>query len=313
MDRVADEFPILVDTDVWKKHVADFKQCLKAAAKVLLKLAGTLESDLRARVDVDRARYRNTSMALVALLVSANSGRWNSIVAEDAQYMELYQLAKREAMGSLELMDSAPVDRVERELWLQDLEQVILEAQKGQREGITSLSREVEAFRSTQRRLGMTRQQISDALELPKLSAHMRLIYDAVVSEMDRLEAVIDEKTMGRNTYIQEFIDFSEFGIGSATIRFTVSQSELDPRPRKNLNLKWFTQNHSVPLRVKQMLEEATPTLPVSADNHLRSKRELTRFLFWLDSTLTDAQRAAAKTWDKPKPRRGATEEGVSV
>jgi hypothetical protein len=312
MDDVATTFPMLRSTGAWRRLIQDYVDCLKKAANVLLDVATNIQSDLMTRVDLKRERYARMSKVLTELLTE-DHGTWRAIVAQDVEYVELRDRAKREAKGALDLMDSAPEDRVERELWLQDLKQVILEAQKEQREGTTSLSREVDAFRRTKNRRGMTQQQISDALEPPKLSAHMQLIYDAVVAEMRRLEGVVDEKRMRRNTYIQESIDFSSFGLGVALIRYTVSQSELDPRPRKNLNLKWFPPDRNEPYRVKRLLHDATPTLPVSADTHLRSKRELVRFLFWLDSTLTDAQRKAAKTWTELKPRVDPTEEGVSV
>ena len=72
-------------------------------------------------------------------------------------------------------------------------------------------------------------------------------------------------------------------------------------------------KDRKTPHGVKQLLYGATPPLPVSADNHLRSKRELARFLFWLDSTLTDTQRKAATTWDKLNPRVDRAEKGVSA
>jgi len=45
------------------------------------------------------------------------------------------------------------------------------------------------------------------------------------------------------------------------------------------------------------------PYLHMSADDHIRSEPELTRFLFWLDTTLDNAQKLRARNWGRFRPK----------
>lgn len=290
---------------VWEESIDDYVGCLANAAEVLQDLATTIETEMVSTEELPQQTLTSMLNDLMTLLtVEDRKAKWATRLARYPSYQTLRKRALRDASNARALMNDFPQTALERSLWLQDLLKVIKEGQKTQVTGTVPVSTRLKQFREQKRRNAMTEKDMYAALETPKLPQPMQVIYDLITDEMDRLKLYIDEKNMDAGEFVRVEIDFSDFGLGTALVRYNVTQSARETRQRANLAIEWFLDGGRKRAMVKQLLADVRPRLHISQEGVLRSELELKRFLHYLyKHRLSEQQRAAAGTWSKDRPR----------
>ncbi len=290
MDRLAMTYPYLTETSAWKKSIAAYGTFLLRIVTMLRTMTD----------DIVKGEQSSDNVLQIKKLLTDN-GEWTMHIEADPSYINERDEAIREADVAIKLMSSAPDHEVERALWRQDLNEVILAAQRTEVTGLREMVEEFRTYRTERKRSKMEPQEMVEALVQPELPVHMDVIRSVVITEMDRLKEEIVKQKLRPGDAIWEVMNFGKFALGRATVKYTISKARDETTQRQSLSIKWYRINAMLPIQMKMELGKMSPYLHMS-DHCIRSERELVRFLYWLDTTLTPEQRVNAETWDKLNP-----------
>lgn len=303
MDNIQGTYPILMDTQVWRDSIERYVNFLSDAALLLEGVTNTILTDLIERNDVEYlGNAQKEQKKLINLIKQHKNSTWKQRVDSFIEYTKLRDKTLHEANAAVAAMNEVPIDTMEHALWRQDLFDVIRNARETEITGITSIINLTRRLRREKQRNKMTRTQIINALRVPTLSKHMQVVYDVVTRELDRLQEVIRNENMRVGSYVREQIDFGDFGLGICKVQYTISKSQQEKQQRTSLNMQWFRKYSNTAIPVKAELAKMRTYLHISKQTAIRSMPELTRFLFWLDTTLTVNQKEKAKSWSEMKP-----------
>lgn len=208
-----------------------------------------------------------------------------------------------DSKDAITLMDDEPSMRdqpLAHALWYQDLLKVGQTALMTHTTGARNVCARLRSYQNGQASKRKSTAEVAAALNPPKLSPHMDVVYDLVETQMDLIQEKVAHDHMLAGTFVKMAIDLKDFGLGRAEMQCDIRMR--DTRLRNDWTIKWYLGCSPNPVFVKAELAKMRPFLPCSAEYALRSKPEVKRFLYWLDSTLSNEAKERAKTWPQNNP-----------
>lgn len=222
--------------------------------------------------------------------------------------------AVKRTVAILNTLPDAPNEQI---LWREDMVRVMRRAASTRTIGEVNVARELENLRRTREggsRSRMAADREHRALDVPVLAVYMQLVHNLIMDEVNDIRDMIDEQGLRVGQFVEETVEFGDFGIGKATIQVRIYRNGSGGAMRKLYNIRWFRPGDEQAIDIQASIGSKN-----SFNKYLaRSEDDLARFLNWLDQNLLSARgRRMARTWTlRPFTRRsrrviGGEEEGV--
>ena len=301
LDAMRSQDRAILRTSAWQASIRRHAAFLEAALEALVDLDTELQAEMFNSTDtIDGQAYQDRRAVLEAILTADDGTPWKYDGAYNAHADKL-----RNAMATirrtLEILATRPdatQEEEERELWRQDLLEVMRQAKLTRTTGEVDV---VLALADRRRERGGGGGGRGDAYQahydmaIPELTPHMQLIFDLLMREVNDIKEMILRNGMGPGQYVEETVDFGEFELGRATIKVYTSR-------QRTFHIRWFRYvDDTEPMDIQGFIGGESRTLRTTA----RSVPDLKRWLDWLDqNVLDDSARHAARTWTRDAPVR---------
>jgi hypothetical protein len=305
LDSVRSLNPGFKFTDVWMASVKQYATFLKRALEELNSLDTDIHVDMRDPNEIiDKQAYLEKREVLEYILTNDDGTPWETYGAKVPLGAEGYRGYRARLLGVMEtvqrtmdILNTLPDTPYQQTLWRTDLLNVMRQAASTRTVSEMDVARELENLR--QAREGGSRNRMEAdlahrALEIPDLTPHMKLIHGLIMDEVDDIKRMIDRQGMRAGKFVEETVDFGDFGIGRAKIQVRVNRAESDVVTRKPYYIRWYRPGDVRPIDIQSSIGAT------GAQNRYvaRSDDDLKRFLHWLDqNALSDRARRRARTW----------------
>ena len=310
LDALRNQDSAIRMTSAWQASARRYAAFLEAALEAHVKLDTDLQAEMSDTqiATIDGQAYQDRRAVLETILTADDGTPWiyyGAMAPLGRQGYNAHMAKLRDAMATirrtLAFLATRPdtTEQRERELWLTDLVEVMRQAQLTRTTAeVEDVVRALEDRRRARRGGDGARADAYRAhyeMPVPELTPHMQQVFNLIMKEVDDIKEMIIGRGMGPGQYVEETIDFGEFGLGRATIKVYTTP------PQRKYFIHWYRTNSTERMPIQRSIRNNVQTnqAPYAA----QSRPDLKRWLDWLDqNVLSERDRRRARTWTRNPP-----------
>lgn len=313
MDALRNRDFALQMTAAWQASAKRYAAFLQKALEALEDLSSDLQADmLDEETDaIDAQAYLDRRAVLETILTVDANTTWEVYGAKvplgrdgyDAHKVRLGR-AMEDMQSAIDILNTRPdTTQEDRELWRNDLFEVMRLAAQTRTTGEVDVVRALaDRRREREGGGGGGAGGSSDAyrahydMAIPELTPYMQLIFDLIMKEIYDIKEMILRNSMGPGQYVEETVDFGEFGLGRATIKVYTTP------PRQKYYIFWYRTSSTARMPIQRSIRN---NVKANQESYaVQSQPDLKRWLDWLDQNELDARarRQATRTWTRNPP-----------